>query len=148
MIVVDASVWISYLVQQDINHAKTRPWLAQTLLDHTPIAAPILLLSEIGGAMARRLGSAEIGNKAINQLLAIPTLRLISIDHALGIQASRIAANHRLRGADAVYVAVASHLNIPLVSWDKEHLTRAAALITTHTPTSYPSFLEQEDDAS
>ncbi len=60
----------------------------------------------------------------------------VSLDHSLGIQASKIAANHQLRGADALYVAVAAQLNIPLVSWDKEHLSRASNLITTYTPAS------------
>jgi len=136
MIVVDASVWVSYLVQQDINHAATRPWFTKVLMSRVPIAAPNLLLSEIGGAMSRRLGDATMGNKAINHLLAIPTLRLIRMEHSLAFQAGKIAANHRLRGADAWYVAVAAQLNVPLISWDKEHLYRVSDLITTYTPAS------------
>lgn len=136
MIVIDASVWISYLVQQDVNHAATRPWLTKILMDRAPIAAPVLLLSEVGGAISRRLANVEAGSRAMGQLLAIPTLRLVSIDHASGIYAGRIAADYRLRGADSVYVAVAAQLGAPLVSWDKEHLTRVSDLITTFTP--YP----------
>ncbi|NKQ36820.1 MAG: type II toxin-antitoxin system VapC family toxin [Chloroflexi bacterium] len=136
MIVIDASVWISYLVQQDVNHAATHPWLAKTLIDRTPIAVPVLLLPEVGGAIARRLGDVEMGNKAMGTLLAIPTLRLVGIDHVLGIHAGRIAADYRLRGADALYVAVAAQLGVPLVSWDKEHLTRVSDLITTFAPSS------------
>jgi predicted nucleic acid-binding protein len=136
MIVIDASVWISYLVQQDANHAATQPWLTKILTNKVSIAAPILLLAEVGGATSRRLGRADIGERAVNQLLAIPTLRLVSMGHSMGIQAARIAANHRLRGADAVYVAVAAQLNVPLVSWDKEHLNRVSDLITAYTPAS------------
>ena len=67
-------------------------------------------------------------------ILAIPNLRLVRLDHALGIMTSRMAADHQLRGADAFYVAVAAQLNIPLVSWDREQLQRASALITTTMP--------------
>ncbi|MCP5099073.1 MAG: type II toxin-antitoxin system VapC family toxin [Chloroflexi bacterium] len=134
MIVIDASVWVSFLVQQDANHKATQPWLTKTITNKAAIAAPIVLLAEVGGAISRRLGKADIGERTINQLLAIPSLRLVSIGHALGIQAAQIAANHQLRGADALYVAVASQLNIPLVSWDKEHLQRVSGLITTYTP--------------
>jgi len=134
MIVVDASVWVSFLVRQDVNYAVTQPWLTKVLTTCVPIVAPILLLSEVGGAISRRLGRADIGNNVIHQLLSIPTLRLVSIDHALGIQTGRIAANYRLRGADALYVAVAAQLNVPLVSWDKEQVTRAPDLITAYTP--------------
>ena len=134
MIVIDASVWMSFIVQQDVNYSATRPWLTKLLTTKAPMAAPILLLSEVGGAVSRRLGRADLGEKAINQLLSIPTLRLVNIDHALGIRASHIAANHRLRGADALYVAIAAQLNVPLVSWDNEHLNRVSGLITAYTP--------------
>ena len=39
-----------------------------------------------------------------------------------------------VRGADAVYLAVAQRLQLPLVSWDGELLERAAALVTTYRP--------------
>lgn len=134
MIVIDASVWMSFLVQQDANHAVTKSWLTKILTTHVPIAGPILLLAEVGGAISRRLAFADLGEKAINQLLSVPSLRLVTVDHSLGIQAGRIAANHRLRGADAVYVAVAAHLNIPLISWDKEQIDRVSGLITAYIP--------------
>jgi predicted nucleic acid-binding protein len=134
MIVIDATVWMSFLLKQDVNHAATHPWLTGILVSKTPVVAPILLLAEVGGAMSRRLGSPDMGEKAINRLLSIPTLRLVDMDHTQGIQTSRIAANHRLRGADACYVAVAVQLGVPLVSWDKEHIHRAASLITAYTP--------------
>lgn len=134
MIVIDASVWLSFLLQQDAHHAVTRPWLVERLTNKEPLAAPILLLAEVGGAVSRRLGDTTLGEKAIKRLLAIPTLRLVSIDHALGIEMSRLAAQYRLRGADACYVAVAAELNVPLVSWDQEHLNRTTDLITVYTP--------------
>jgi predicted nucleic acid-binding protein len=134
MIVVDASVWLSFLLEQDANHTVTQSWFIEVLVNKVPIAAPILLLAEVGGAISRRLGNAELGEKAINRLLSIPTLRLVDVDHVLGLQTSRIAANHRLRGADACYVAVAAQLNVPLVSWDQEQLDRVAGLIAAYTP--------------
>lgn len=134
MIVIDASVWISFLIKRDVHHAATKPWLTQVLLDKTPVAAPILLLAEIGGAMSRQLENAAMGEKAINRLLSIPTLHLVDMDHALGMNTSQIAARYRLRGPDACYVAVAAHLNVPLVSWDQEHIERTHGFITAYTP--------------
>ena len=134
MIVIDASVWISFLIKQDANHAATAPWLTQVLLDKTPIAAPILLLAEVGGAMSRRLDNAYMGQKAVSRLLSIPILHLVDMDHALGINTSQIAARYRLRGADACYVAVAARLNAPLVSWDQKHIERANGVIIAYTP--------------
>jgi predicted nucleic acid-binding protein len=134
MIVTDASIWVSFLIKQDTNHAATKPWLTQVLRDKTAITAPILLLAEVGGAISRRLENPGMGEKAVNRLLAIPTLRLVDMDHALGIYTSQIAAGYRLRGADALYVAVAVQLKAPLVSWDNEHLKRAPDLVMAYTP--------------
>lgn len=135
MIVIDASVLLSFLLQQDAHHAVTQPWLTARLLNKEPLVAPILVLAEVGGAVSRRLDNPSLGQKAVTQLLAIPTLRLVGIDHALGIEMSRIAAQYRLRGADACYVAVAAQLNVPLVSWDQEHINRTTGLITAYSPT-------------
>lgn len=134
MIVIDASVWVSFLVEEDVNHAVTHAWLTRILTTAVPLAAPNLLLAEVGGAIARRRDSSALGQKTIDQLLAIPTLRLVNADHRLGLEAGHIAAAYRLRGADAFYVAVAAHLERPLVSWDREHLSRVSDLITVYTP--------------
>jgi predicted nucleic acid-binding protein len=49
---------------------------------------------------------------------------------------ARLAAIHRLRGADALYVAMAHHLQIPLVSWDQEQANGVAGLVTACLPTT------------
>ena len=45
-----------------------------------------------------------------------------------------IAADHRIRGADAIYVAVALEQSVPLVTWDHELRQRAAPLIEVIQP--------------
>jgi predicted nucleic acid-binding protein len=133
MIVVDASVWVSYLIPADVNHSISRRWLSR-LIAEQPLAAPVLILAEVGGAISRRTGRPDLGEKVIGRLLSLPGLRLVSINHELGIRTARLAAELRLRGADAAYVAVAAALNIPLVSWDAEQLDRAAAVVRGYAP--------------
>ena len=48
-----------------------------------------------------------------------------------------VATDLQLRAGDAIYVALAHQLNIPLVSWDKEQLQKASTLVTTYTPENY-----------
>lgn len=43
----------------------------------------------------------------------------------------------RLRGADAVYVAVAQEYGATLIIWDQELLMRGAAAITVVTPADW-----------
>ena len=62
---------------------------------------------------------------------------MIPVDRALGLQAYHLAANLRIRGADAIYVALAQSLSIPLITWDAEQQQRTVGHITTYTPSSY-----------
>ena len=137
MIVVDASVWMSYLVRSDTNHRVSHAWLSGILSGGRAVVAPILLLAEVGGAIARVMGRPELGAAAVDRLLSVPNLRLVAINHELGIQIARLAAEQRLRGADACYVAVAAALGIPLVSWDRAQLDRAGEAVRGYTPDLY-----------
>ncbi len=134
MTVMDASVWVSALVPPDINYAASRLWLNRYLADGGIIIIPALLLSEVAGAISRRTGQPDLGHRAANAVLRIPNLRLVSVDARLGKEAAELAADLRLRGADAVYVALARYLGIPLITWDREQQARARAVIVVRTP--------------
>jgi predicted nucleic acid-binding protein len=49
-------------------------------------------------------------------------------------QAAELAAGHRLRGADSIYVAVARRYGTTLVSRDEEQRLRGSTLVTCLTP--------------
>jgi predicted nucleic acid-binding protein len=66
--------------------------------------------------------------------MALPGLRLYRLEADLFMEAIVLAADKRLRGADAVYVAVARSVGVPLLSWDAEQLERASAVVTTVQP--------------
>jgi predicted nucleic acid-binding protein len=94
-------------------------------------------LTEVAAAIARNTGRADLAKEAVKNLTNPNTVRLVPLDAQL-IQASiDIAADLQLRAAGAIYVAVAHQMNIPLISWDKEQLSRASSLIKTYTPNSY-----------
>lgn len=132
--VVDASVWISSLSPGEVGHLPSRRWLAAHLGAGGQVIAPTLLPVEVAGAIARRSGDALLGELAMNAVLILPALYLIGLDGQLSMHAARLAAELRLRGADAVYVALAHRLGIPLITWDREQLTRATARIAVQTP--------------
>ena len=134
MIVMDASVWVSHLVAGDIHHAISRRWLIRVVREGIVVAAPALLLAEVAGAIARRTSDPGLGHQAIEHVMSTPDLRLVHTDTTLGMAAARLAADERIRGADAFYIAVAQQLNIPLISWDQEQIDRAAKVIQAFSP--------------
>ncbi len=134
--VVDASVWVSALVPEDPRHTDSRKWLEAQLRGGTLLVAPVIMLAEVSGAIARRTGDTALGHRAVDVLLAVPTLRLTPIDDRLGSEAARLAAQLRLRGTDAVYVAAAALLGVPLVTWDIEQRERAQPVVKANEPSS------------
>ncbi len=64
----------------------------------------------------------------------LPNVTLAALDTALAEQALRLAAQHGLRGADAVYAAVAVQAGTTLVTLDNEQLTPLAGVVPTQTP--------------
>ena len=134
MNVVDASVWVSLFVASDVHHAATRAWLAACVYAGTPIVAPSIVLAEIAGAVARRTGLGADGDAAVRLATALPGMRLINIDRRLATHAAALAAALRLRGADAVYVALADLLGVPLATWDAKQVERAGGRVPTTLP--------------
>ena len=135
-VVVDASVWVSRLVTDDVFHTASRTWLIHHAQDGGRWVAPALMPAEVVGAISRRTGKPELANRALKHLLlpGLRGLRLVALDRRLGKAAAQLAASAGLRGADAVYAALAQHLSIPLVTWDEETGQRAGALLTVMQP--------------
>jgi predicted nucleic acid-binding protein len=136
-LVVDASVWVSWLRPVDINHDPSRIWMEQYIAKGGFLVAPAILLVEVAASIARQTGQVIQAREAINQLRAISKVQITAMDSVLVQAAVDVAANLQLRAGDAIYVALAHQLNVPLVSWDKEQLQKASTIITTYNPNHY-----------
>jgi len=66
------------------------------------------------------------------RLGTLPGLRLVRMDRSLVKEATRLAAEFGLRGADAYYLAVADRLRLPLVTLDQDQGRRAAGWIAVN----------------
>ena len=132
--VVDASVMVSALLPGDINHTQCLMWLDQQIAAGVPLYAPRLLLNEVAGSIARVTGQPSAGHTAIATILAIPNFTLVSDQDYPTTFASTLAADLRLRGADATYVAVAALLEMDLFSLDREMLERGGQRVMTRRP--------------
>lgn len=132
--VLDASVWVSLFSRRDERHRTTRQWHEALIGEGGTVEAPLLLLGEVAGALARRSGSRALAFSALGHLRRAPSLTLAPLDPVLASLAARLAIELRLRGTDAVYVALALREGVPLVTWDREQRERASAIIEARTP--------------
>ena len=138
-VVVDASVWVGNFVPADRFGAPSVQWLDGYAQAGGVIFAPDLLLIEVAAAVARRTGLPAEGKTAATDLTAARYLKLVPLDEPLRDAAVALAADLRLRAADAVYVTLAARLGLPLVTWDQEQAVQAAARVTVFAPSTFPA---------
>jgi predicted nucleic acid-binding protein len=136
MNVVDASVWVSSLVVNDVNHEASRRWLDRQLAEGHPLYGPWIVLPEITGAIVRRTGSKAIAESTQREIegLVGSILTLDALDEALARESARLTIELGLRGADATYVAVAARRSSTLITWDREQRERSASVVSVASP--------------
>ena len=132
--IVDASIWVSRLVSIDAHHSFGLTWLQNFVISGGPCVAPVLLLAEVAGAISLQTGQAPLGQAALKLLLCMPALRIVSADRRLGPSAAQLAADLGQRGADAVYIALAQQLKVPLITGDQGQIDRTDSVITVQQP--------------
>jgi predicted nucleic acid-binding protein len=138
LVVIDASIWASRLMPQDVNHIASVAWVDRYRESGGLITAPDFILVEIAASLTRRTGHASLAKESIRYLNYHGPVRIVPLEHFHIQEAARLATDLRLKAGDAIYVALAWQTRCPLVSWDNEQLQRAANLIETYTPVTFP----------
>lgn len=134
MAIVDASVYVALINASESHHARSWGWFQQAKLTQEFLAAPVILLAEIGAALSQGMNNQALAHQVIQQLLHSKVIELVPISPALAERAATIAADHQIRGCDAVYLALAEQLSDILVTLDQQQLERGAAIVATHAP--------------
>lgn len=131
---VDASVFVNAFNPHEAGHAASLQILSVIRERGDPIIVPALLITEVASAVARASDDTTGALEYVDAIAALPNVTLVTMAPAVARQAAGLAATHRLRGADAVYVAVALRYGTVLVSRDAEQRTRGTAAITCRSP--------------
>jgi predicted nucleic acid-binding protein len=131
---VDATVFLNGFNPYEQGHQESNRLLARMQEEAVPIIVPALLLPEVAAAVARGRDDAHLARRFAAQLRRLPHLILVPVDEKLAEQAADIAAQHRLRGSDSVYAAVALRFGSTLVTLDEEQRRRIAEVIPTRLP--------------
>jgi predicted nucleic acid-binding protein len=134
MYTVDASVHVSALNPGEVDSADSRAFLAQVQSQRDPLFCPTLLLVEVAAAVAQALGDVERAVSLAMALRGWPGQTLVGLDEALADRAANLAATVRVRGADAVYAAVAQQYATTLVTLDRQQLERLSSVVKTARP--------------
>ena len=97
---------------------------------------PTLPVPEAAAADAdgRCGGAADLARAFVATLRRLPHLVWVPLDEVLAQQSVDVAAQHRLRGSDAVYAAAALRFGSTLITLDQEQRDGLAGAVTTRYP--------------
>jgi predicted nucleic acid-binding protein len=131
---IDASVFVNAFNPHEKGHAESLAILAAIQERGDPAIVPTLLLPEIAAAVARASDDSAGALDFANATAGLSHLTLVTLTPTMARQAAELAATHRLRGADSLYVAVARRYGTTLVSRDEEQRSRGSAIVRCQTP--------------
>ena len=137
MLTIDANVFVSAAIASEIHHHESAQLLTEIRSRTEAVACPSLVIPETVAAISRPTGDIRAAIRAGRQISALPTIRMQPLTARRAQRAARLAAHHRLRGADSVYVQLAVELGATLITWDIEMLIRASPVVTALTPTDW-----------
>lgn len=134
MYTLDANIFVRDASPGDPEHETCHALMAQLYQRGTPIVEPVLVLAEITGALNRSFRDPIRARLEAELLRDLRHIQFVPIDETLAQAAAELAADRALRGADAVYVAVAHRSGGTLVTLDREQHERAAPVVRALTP--------------
>lgn len=134
MTVIDASVYIALINEDEPGFAASWQWLLSMQGNRERLAAPIILMAEAAAAISRGKDDVVHARRVIRRLQQSRLIEFWPISFELAERAAEIAAEHRIRGCDAVYVALAEQLGTDLVSLDQQQVERGTAVIPIRQP--------------
>jgi predicted nucleic acid-binding protein len=134
MYTIDASVLVNAVNAAEAGSAGSQAFLSLVRRQNLSLFCPTLLLVEVAAAIARALDDPMRAAALAATLSGWPNQTLVSLDEALTDRAIGLASTVRLRGADAVYAAVAEQYGTTLVTLDRQQLERLPPAIKVIRP--------------
>jgi predicted nucleic acid-binding protein len=134
VIVLDTSVLVGFFLASDAHHSMTVAWFDAWTLRGGDVQIPSLGLVELAGTLRRQQVEQPIIEHTLEQIIRYGKYRVHDLDLVMAQFAATIAFSSSLKGADAVFVALAAWLDLPLVTWDRQQQERGGAFCRTMTP--------------
>jgi predicted nucleic acid-binding protein len=131
---LDASVFVSLFNARDRQHETTVAWLREAIADGEPLRAPVVALAEVSAAVAAGTGDKYLAREVEQQLRISPLFEFLPVALPLAERAATLAAEHQLRGSDALYFAIAETLGDRLVTLNPRQLQRAGQVVEVVRP--------------
>jgi predicted nucleic acid-binding protein len=146
LLTIDSSVFVSAARPGEVGHRESTAFLSWVRRMRPRLFLPTLVMVEVAAALSRTGSAFDLARKYALSIGQLPNAALIALDEGLAVQGAGFGARHKLRGADAVYVATAALFSAELVTLDREQLERGSAIVRTLTPAGFLSLEPGQKD--
>lgn len=137
LLTVDASVFVSAARPSEAGHAGSTAFLAWVRQVRPRLFLPTIVMAEVAAALSRTGSVPSLAQQYALAIGQLPNTILVAVDEGLARQAAAQGSQHRLRGADAVYLVSAALFAAELITLDREQLERGASIVQTLSPSDF-----------
>jgi predicted nucleic acid-binding protein len=137
LLTIDSSVFVSAARQAETGNAESTRFLAWVRESRPRLFLPTLLMAEVAAALSRTGSAAGLAQQYALTIGQLPNTVLVALDEGLARQAAALGAQHKLRGADSVFLASAALFAAELVTLDREQLQRGSSIVQTLSPADF-----------
>lgn len=137
LITIDSSVFVSAARPSEISHAESTNFLNWVRNLRPRLFLPTLIMAEVAAALSRTGSAAGLAQQYALAIAQLPNTVMVALDDSLARQAAALGAQHKLRGADSVFIASASLFAAELVTLDRQQLERGSSIVQTLSPAEF-----------
>jgi predicted nucleic acid-binding protein len=141
---VDANIWVGALDVNDPACETCRACLVKAAEKSARLYSPVLLPVEVAATIGRKTRNTRQGQLAAAWVRNFVGHVWQPLTEESAADAERVAATLFLRGADAIYVAVARLSDAVLLTYDAEVIARAAKTVCVMTPDDWLSVVGRQ----
>lgn len=134
MFCVDASVFLSAAKGDEPYSKESKGFLDSVEREGYKILAPEILIPEVASGLMRATKDPDFSLEFVSALRGLPNCTFVPVDGRLADTAAKVIFETALRGADAIYVAVAFEYGLSLITLDKEQLEKGKKVIQVMLP--------------
>ncbi len=116
MLTVDANVFVSANSSSEIQYEASVAFFSHTLQKLLLVQCPSLVVPETAAAMLRSTNNIILARSIAASINQLQSLSIVPLTENRATQAAEIAISYRLRGANAVYVAIAQEFGTTLIT--------------------------------
>jgi predicted nucleic acid-binding protein len=145
MYVIDASVYVADIRPEEPHHAEARAFLSQVFVETPSVYLPVIVLPEIAAAIARGTSEPALARRLTAVLQRVSHFEFVPVSADLARLAAALASDYRIRGCDAIYVALARERGARLITLDQQQRDRVPPDVIARSPAKELSALGNLD---